>query len=172
MEDQTITLLLRLTHILGGIFWVGGALLLAGFLLPTVRATGPEGGRFMQHLMGRRRLPVFMGVAMLLTVLSGFAMYGRVAAATNGAWAGTMPGITYGLGGLAAVVGALIGMVMGGASARRMMAIGQRIGEAGGPTPEQRAEMERLQGRMALGSRLTAGLLLLSASAMAIARYL
>jgi uncharacterized membrane protein len=172
MDDQTITLLLRLIHILGGIFWVGGAFLLAGFLIPTVRATGAEGGRFMQHLAGRRRLPVFMSIAMLLTVLSGFAMYGRVAAATNGAWAGTPPGIAYGLGGLAAVLGAVVGMVLGGASARRMAAIGQRITEAGRPTPEQQAEMERLQGRMVLGSRLTAGLLLLAASAMAVARYL
>ncbi len=172
MDDQSITLLLRLIHILAGIFWVGGAFLLAGFLLPTVRATGPEGGRFMQHLAGRRRLPVYMGVAMLLTVLSGFAMYGRVAAATNGAWASTPPGIAYGLGGLAAILGAAVGMVLGGASARRMAVIGQRITEAGRPTPEQQAEMERLQGRMALGSRLTAGLLLLAASAMAVARYL
>jgi uncharacterized membrane protein len=172
MDDQTITLLLRLIHILAGIFWVGGAFLLAGFLLPTVRATGPEGGRFMQQLMGRRRLPVFMGIAMVLTVLSGFAMYGRVAAATNGAWAGTPPGIAYGLGGLAAVLGAVVGMVLGGASGRRMAAIGQRITETGRPTPEQQAEMERLQGRMALGSRLTAALLLLAASAMAVARYL
>jgi hypothetical protein len=67
---------------------VGSAVLVAGFLLPTVRATGPEGGRFMQHLMGRRRLPVYLAIAMLLTVLSGFVMYARVAAATNGAWAG------------------------------------------------------------------------------------
>jgi uncharacterized membrane protein len=172
MDDQAITLLLRLIHILGGIFWVGSAVLVAGFLLPTVRATGPEGGRFMQHLMGRRRLPVYLAIAMLLTVLSGFVMYARVAAATNGAWAGTPPGIAYGLGGLAAVLGAVTGMVMGGASARRMAAIGQRITETGRPTPEQQAEMERLQGRMALGSRLTAGLLVISAGAMAIARYL
>jgi hypothetical protein len=109
---------------------------------------------------------------MLLTVLSGFVMYARVAAATNGAWAGTPPGIAYGLGGLAAILGAVTGMVMGGASARRMAAIGQRITETGRPTPEQQAEMERLQGRMALGSRLTAGLLVISAGAMAIARYL
>jgi uncharacterized membrane protein len=172
MDDQAITLLLRLIHILAGIFWVGSALLVAGFLLPTVRATGPEGGRFIQHLMVRRRLSVYLAIAMLLTVLSGFAMYARVSAATNGAWAGTPPGIAYGFGGLAAVLGAVIGMVMGGASARRMAAIGQRITEAGIPTPEQQAEMERLQGRMALGSRLTAGLLLLSAAAMAVARYL
>jgi uncharacterized membrane protein len=54
-----MTLLLRLIHILAGVFWVGAIFLIAGFLLPTARAMGREGGRFMQHLMLQRRLPVF-----------------------------------------------------------------------------------------------------------------
>jgi hypothetical protein len=69
MNDQTVTLLLRLIHILAGIFWVGVAFLMAGFLIPTVRETGQAGGRFMEHLMLRRRLPVFLGIAMLLCMV-------------------------------------------------------------------------------------------------------
>src|SRR5688572_8996596 len=69
MSDQSLTILLRLIHILGGIFWVGTMMLLAAFLIPTVRATGREGGKFMEHLMQQRRLRVYLGVAMLLTVL-------------------------------------------------------------------------------------------------------
>jgi uncharacterized membrane protein len=172
MDDQTITLLLRLIHILFGIFWVGVVLFIAGFLAPTARATGRDGGVFMQHLMQKRRLPVYLGIAMLLTVLSGFVMYGRLAAATNGAWAGTPPGIAYGVGGLAAILGAVAGMAISGSAARRMATVGQAVSQAGKPTPEQQAEMMRLQGRMALGSRLTAALLLVAASAMAVARYL
>src|SRR2546421_472456 len=45
MDNGTMTLLLRLTHILAGVFWVGAIFLIAGFLLPTARATGREGGR-------------------------------------------------------------------------------------------------------------------------------
>jgi len=124
MNDQTITLLLRLVHILAGIFWVGAIFLIAGFLLPTMRATGREGGRFMQHLMQQRRLPIFLAIAMLLTVLSGFTLYGRLVSATHGAWAGTPPGIAYGVGDLAAILGALVGMAVSGSAARRMAAIG------------------------------------------------
>ena len=40
MDERTVTLLLRLIHILAGIFWVGAIILIAGFLLPTARATG------------------------------------------------------------------------------------------------------------------------------------
>jgi len=86
MDANSTTIVLRLIHILAGTFWVGAIFLLAGFLVPTARSSGPEGGRFMQQLMLRRRLPVFLGVAMLLTVLSGLVMYVRVTAATHGAW--------------------------------------------------------------------------------------
>jgi uncharacterized membrane protein len=172
MDDQTITLLLRLIHILAGIFWVGAIFLIAGFLLPTARATGRDGGRFMQHLMLQRRLPVFLAIAMLLTVLSGFAMYGRLVAATNGAWAGTPPAMAYGAGGLAAILGALVGGLVSGRAARRMAAIGQSATQKGGPSAEEQAEMERLQKRMALGSWLVAAFLAFSAGTMAVARYL
>ena len=140
MTDQTITLLLRLIHILAGIFWVGTIFLVAGFLLP-----------------------VFLGIAMVLTVLSGFTMYGRLVAATNGAWASTPPAMAYGAGGLAAILGALVGALVSGRAARRMAAIGQSAAQKGGPSAEEQAQMERLQGRMALGSRLVAGFLAFSA---------
>jgi hypothetical protein len=52
-----------------------------------------------------------------------------------------------------------------------MGVIGQTVGP-GGPSPEQRAEMGRLQARIALGSKLTAMFLAIAAGSMAIARYL
>jgi hypothetical protein len=172
VDDRTITLLLRLVHILAGIFWVGAIFLIAGFLLPTLRATGREGGRFIQHLMQQRKLPVYLAVAGLLTVLSGFTLYARMVSATHGAWAGTAPGMAYGLGGLSAIIGALVGTLVSGSAARRMAGIGQRAAQAGGPSADQQAEIERLQRRMLLGSRLVAVFLGLAAATMAVGRYL
>jgi uncharacterized membrane protein len=172
MDDRTITLLLRLIHILAGVFWVGAIFVIAGFLLPTARATGREGGRFMQHLMLQRRLPIFLAIAALHTVFSGFTLYGRLVSATHGAWAGTPPGMAYGVGGLAAILGALVGMVVSGPAARRMAALGLRGAGEGAPSAAQQAEIERLQGRLVLGSRLVAGFLAVAAGAMAVARYL
>jgi uncharacterized membrane protein len=172
MDDRALTLLLRLIHILAGVFWAGSAFFLAGFLIPTVRETGPEGGRVMGYLVARRRLPVFIGIAVLLTVLSGLTMYARTAAATHGTWTGTAPGIAYGVGGLAAILGAVVGMGISGAAARRMAAIGQRVAEAGKPSPEQQAEIQGLQRRMLLGARIAAGLIAVAVVAMATARYL
>jgi uncharacterized membrane protein len=170
MDDRSITIMLRLIHFLAGIFWVGSAFLMAGFLVPAVQQTGREGGRFIQHLMLQRKLPIYLGIAMLLTILSGLTLYVRMAAATHGSWAGSGPGITYGIGGLAAILGAIVGSLYSGSAGRRMAAIGQSIGPAG-PSPEQQAEISRLQARIGRGSRITAALLALAAGAMAIGRY-
>ena len=171
MDDRSITIILRLIHILAGVFWAGTAFLIAGFLVPTMRATGREGGVFIQHLMQTRRLQMFLGIAMLLTVLSGVTMYARLASATHGAWAGTAPGIAYGVGAVAAIVGGVAGAFVGSSAGRRLAAIGASIG-AGGPSPEQQTEMGRLQARIRLGTRVAAGLLAIAAGAMAVARYL
>jgi uncharacterized membrane protein len=171
MDERALTIVLRLIHILGGIFWVGTMILLAGFLLPTVRALGPNGGRFMQQLMRQQRLQLYLGIAMLLTVLSGITLYARMAAATHGAWAGSTPGIAYGVGAVAAILAAAIGGAVGGSAGRKMLAVGQAIGP-GGPSAEQQAELARLQTRMTRGARLAATFLVVSASAMAVARYL
>ena len=171
MDAPTLTIVLRLIHILGGIFWVGAMIMLAAFLLPTARATGPEGGRFMQYLMRQRRLQLYLGSAMLLTILSGVVMYARMAAATHGAWAGSRPGMVYGVGAVAAILAAAIGGAIGSSAGRKMLAVGQTIGPAG-PSAQQQAELARLQARMAMGARLAAGLLVVAAGAMAVARYL
>jgi hypothetical protein len=171
MDGSTLTLTLRLIHILAGIFWVGTAILIAWFLVPTMRATSREGGAFMQHLMQRRGLQVFLLLAMVLTVLSGLAMYARLAAATHGSWASTAPGIAYGVGAVAAILGGATGALISGSAGRRLGAIGENIGPSG-PSIEQQTEMVRLQGRIGLGTRASAVLLVIAAAAMAVARYL
>src|SRR5205823_6318157 len=82
---------LRLLHIVAGVFWVGSAVFVGLFLLPTARAAGPEGGRFMARLM-QRTGPV-LGIAMLLTIVPGFIMYGRLSAGFNRAWVTSRPGL-------------------------------------------------------------------------------
>jgi hypothetical protein len=49
--------------------------------------------------------------------------------------------------------------------------MGQAIG-SGVPSAEQQAEMAKLQARIALGTKLSAALLLVAAGAMSVARYL
>ena len=170
--DQTLTLVLRFVHIVGGVFWVGAVFLMVGFVFPTVRETGQTGGRFMQEMMQKRRLSVFMNSAAGLTMLSGFIMYGRLIAATDGAWGRTRAAMVFGIGGLATIIAAIIGGAVVGRGGQRLGKLAATIQASGAPpSPEQSAEMVRLQARMGTAMRIVAGLLLIAVTAMATARY-
>ena len=68
-------LILRLFHIIPGIFWVGGSLILTLFLAPTVRATAPEGGKVMGHMVLKTSFVRAVSAAAGLTVHSGILLY-------------------------------------------------------------------------------------------------
>jgi hypothetical protein len=53
----------------------------------------------------------------------------------------------------------------------RMLAVGRAAAEAGGPTPEQTAEIGGIQGRLKVFARASLALLALTVFAMATARY-
>ena len=48
-----VMIFLRLIHILAGIFWAGGAITTAGFILPTVSAIGPRAAGLCSDLLGQ-----------------------------------------------------------------------------------------------------------------------
>src|SRR2546427_10372809 len=94
---------LRLIHILSGIFWVGTTFFLVGFLQPVVAQSGPEGGRFAQRLMSQKRFQAAMSVAAGLTNLAGLALYGRVSPGFPHPWVTSGPRVVPAPGGPAAV---------------------------------------------------------------------
>ena len=164
---------LRVIHILAGVFWAGGAMVAAWFILPAQRAIGQPGMAFMQQLMFKQRLRVFVLGAMVLTLLSGLGMYARLSMITHGAWASSRMGIVISIGAVAAIIAGGIGGGVVSSIGKKMMALGGAI-QAGGGTPSdaQRTEMQALQVRMMGAYRLTAGLLVVAIAAMASARYL
>ena len=66
----TLIILLRIIHIFGGAFWIGVGLFNIGFLIPTIKATGPEGQKVMQHLTQKTRFQTMVYTAATLTNLS------------------------------------------------------------------------------------------------------
>ena len=170
--DQTVTLVLRFIHIVGGVFWVGAVFLMVGFIFPTVRNTGPQGGRFMQELMQRRRLSVFMNAAAGLTMLSGSYCMGAFSPRRTVA------------GGYTRWNDVRDRRIGNGdrrdhrrldrrRSGQRLAKLGETVHASGGPpSTEQAAEMGRLQTRMGKAMRAVAVLLLIAVTSMATARYL
>src|SRR5688500_18967035 len=95
---------LRRIHSVSGDFWAGTVMVIAWCLLPTAQALGQPGGAFMQRLMFQQRLGTFMLGSMLLTILSGIAMYAWMAMETNGMWARSKMGMVIGVGAIAAII--------------------------------------------------------------------
>jgi uncharacterized membrane protein len=161
-----LMLFYRYVHIFSAIFWVGTTLFMVAFLEPTIKALGPEGGKFMQKLTGGTRFSLVMGLAGWLTVLSGLLMYSPVTGSFN-------PGIMFEsrlvltLGAVAGFAAGIVGTAMQGRSSGRLLALGKEIAAQGGPpSPEQAAEMGALQATIRRGSRLTAVLMVLAVFGM------
>jgi uncharacterized membrane protein len=175
MDVRLLMIVLRLIHILSGIFWLGAILVMTGFLLPAVRASGGEGARFMSHVMQQRRLQTYVLVAMVLTILAGLAMFGVLSSGGNGVWARSRMGMVLGIGAVLAIVASAAGSMISGPAARKLAVVAQRMQQpqtgGGAPNPADVAEMRALQTRLERIGRLVATLLLLSAATMAVARY-
>lgn len=164
---------LRLLHVITGVFWAGAVFFAVSFLFPSIRDAGPGGNAVARQLIGVRQYPKKIFIIALIAVISGFALYAQNVSMSDGAFARSRAGMVYGLGGVAAVLTLVAGMVIMTPTSTKMGALGAAIQAGGGtPSPEQAAEMARLQAKMTMGSRIAATLLLVVVITMAIARYM
>ena len=164
--------ILRIIHIVGGVFWVGSALFGALLLAPALRAVGPGAGPVMNQLVKVRKMPVLMMTSGIATMIAGIWLLMIDSAGQPGVWMRSGTGRTFAIGGAMAIVAFLLGMAVNMQVSKRLAAIGAAAGARGGPpTPEEQAEVQRLQGRMSVASQAVTLLLVLATSAMAIARY-
>jgi hypothetical protein len=165
-------ILLRLIHIVIGVAWAGSVIFVAMFLLPAIKATGPNGGTVMSYLTQVKRLPAYMMGGVILTILSGIALYWNDSDGFSTQWMASGPGRTFAFGGAMGIIVAILGGAVNAPTARRMGELGAEIKAAGGPPTEvQVAEIQRLQGRLTKAMRAAAALLTLALIAMAVARY-
>ena len=163
---------LRLIHIILGVFWAGGAISVAFFILPAQRAIGQPGMLFVRQLMMGQKFRSYMIGAAVLTILSGLTMYIRYAMA-GGGWMQTTNAMILGVGAITAIIAAGIGIGYTGTLGKRMLELGGQIQASGGPpTDAQKAEMESLQRKMQSAFRAVAILLIVTVAAMASARYM
>lgn len=162
-------LILRVIHILGGVFWAGWAFILAGFLEPAVDAAGPAGGEFQKALVQKTRIMPVMIAAPLLTILTGILLYWETSGGFSLAWIASGNGLALTIGGLAAIVAFVAGMVINRPTAERIGALGREMQASGGPpTPEQQAEMQVLQERLSRAGAVGAVLMLVAVIGMAL----
>jgi uncharacterized membrane protein len=173
MHDTSIFLLARFVHVVTGVAWAGAVIFIAWVLLPAIRATGPTGGALMQQLVRVQRLPVYLMLLAILTILSGLTLFWLDARAFGEAWLHTGPGRTFSAGGALAILAAILGMVVNTPTAKKMgVLIGSIQATGRPPSPEQAAEIGLLQNRLYRATQVAAVVILLAVICMGVARYI
>jgi len=163
---------LRLIHIVSAIVWAGGVIYLALFIVPTVKALGPDGGKFMQQLSQTNKMPVVMTLAGTFTVVGGILLIERLSGGFTAGWFGTQHGIVISIGATFAIIAYCIGLFVNKPTVERIAKIGKEAASKGGPpSPEQMAQLQKLRTRLFSAVNATAWLVLGAAVAMSIARY-
>jgi len=140
---------LRFTHILAGTFWVGAAVVTTAFLMPTARAFGPEGGKFVQFILGKQRMSKTISLSAILTTLAGSALYWITSGGLQTAWIFSPAGSIFTIGSITGILAAILGGVVTAPTATRMEALSKKMQSAGAPPkPEQLAQLQELQKRL------------------------
>lgn len=166
-------LLLRLLHIVLGALWVGIAVFLPFYLMPSLGEAGPESAGKVMAGLQKRNVPVLLPIAALLTLVSGFLLYWKVSAGFTPDFMGSPTGIALGTGGLLATVAFVIGVAVARPSMIRVATLSQQLRAASeADRPQLLATIEGLRRRGAVSGQVVAVLLLLTLALMAVARYL
>lgn len=159
--------LLRIVHIVGGVFWVGGTLMMTFFIAPTVGATADSGQKFISHLMGNLKFSQRMSAAAGLTVLAGFLLYWHDASGSS-LWVSSSAGRGFGIGAAFAIVGFVFGILIG-RTTKAMAQLGAQF--QGKPTDEQMTQMQKFRSQQMTYSYTASVALIIALIFMAIARY-
>lgn len=170
---MSIALVLRLIHIVLGVFWAGTLFFLVLFLAPALGRVGPDAGKVMVQ-MNRARFFEIMPLAALITILSGLWLMWILSDGFDAAFFSSRWGLTLTVGGSCALLAFLIGTVVMRTATLRLLALAPRMAAAA--SDEERsalgAQMEALRRRSRTSSLWVAALLLVAVASMAAARYL
>ena len=165
-------LALRAIHVLCGVFWVGGGLYATLFTVPAITMAGPAAAPIFAELQ-RRKLFTVVPLAALATMLSGLRLLWIVSGGYQWSYFQTLHGATYGLAGLASIVGFLLALLVSRPASLRLGALMAAMATMG-PTERAAAETQArgLKRQASLGTGLAVGLVVVATLGMALGRYL
>jgi uncharacterized membrane protein len=165
--NNWLMVVLRLTHVLSGVFWAGATIVFASHVTPSVKATGAEGQKFMQHVAGKSSLSLWLTIAAILAALSGTIMY-----FVN--WLGnhSSQGNTLILGMLFGWVAFFHGLFAQRRTILKLQKMGEKVAASGGPpSPEEAQTMGNLSDRISRNGVILAYLLALTVVLMGVFQY-
>ena len=161
-------IILRLLHIVFGVFWAGSAIFFALILQPKLAKLGPAiQGPVMAAIIPLVTRTVL--VSAFITIAAGITLALRLRWGNLDAFYNTGWGIAIMIG-FVAGMGAISSGITQTVLAHRMIALGGII-QGRPPTPEEAAEMQHLSARLPRVVRSTAVLVIFAIGAMSSARF-
>lgn len=169
---EPLFLLARVLHVLLGVFWAGTLIFNAIFLLPSMRDAGPDAAKVAAGL-SRRRFIDIMPVLALVTILTGLYLYWHASSGFSPAYMHSSIGMTYGLGGISAIIALGFGVGILRPSMKRASSLTQAMSTMQ-PDDAARtsAEVQALRAKIGKIGVIVAWLLGFTVVTMALARYI
>ena len=170
---DALMIVMRLLHVVLGVFWAGALFFMAWFLIPSVGEAGPDGAKVVQALQ-RRGIMTVLPIAAITTILSGLVLMWRVSAGFQPEWSRSPTGMALGIGAVAAIVGFGIGLGVMRPAQMKAGALAETLATLTDPGARgtRMAEIQALRLRSGKAARWVAALLVISVATMAVARYL
>jgi uncharacterized membrane protein len=161
-----VLIVLRLIHIVAGVIWVGGGILMAVVIGPALAKMGDDGSKFMRALTADRRFTILFPAAAVTTTVAGLLLFatGPQNRLSNAGFIVLIIGSLAGIG-AAGHGGAVLGRL--GAA---FMALADKVAQ--NPTPETRAELQAFSAKYTRHLNISVGMMLVAVIGMSLARYL
>lgn len=166
---DTLTFVLRLSHILFGILWAGTVFFTTIFLLPRLRRLGPN----IRNAVLNSLMPVVTPIMML----SCLVVIGTGVSLTLMVWSSldtlltTTSGWVLLVGFLATLAAAVLGFGVLAPTGMRLSQLNKTI-EGRDPHPDETTELNRLNARIETFDRMNFIFMLIAVSTMGFLRYL
>jgi hypothetical protein len=171
MSDQTYIIILRLLHIVFGVYWAGSVIFFALFLIPAIKLSGPEGTKVMQNI-GKTGYPIAAMVSAIITIVAGFLLIWKLSGGFEPAWFKSWYARTLTTGAAMAFIAFIIGFTVARPAAARINKISLTIAKQGGPpNPDQMNELMALRKKIFTATKYIAILLVVAIVGMSIFRY-
>src|SRR5919109_4503056 len=149
---NALIVVLRLVHIISGVYWAGTIFFFVTFLEPSLRSLGPDGGKVMIRFFERGYLKLLPIVA-VITMLSGLWLLWIASGGFNSSYMGSRIGMALSTGGGLAIAAFIVGMIVMRPAAARIGDIARKLPQE--PDEAARnalmAEMGELRVRSVLG---------------------
>ncbi len=172
MDSLTNLIILRFLHIVCGVFWAGAAIYLAAFVLPAVKALGPDGGKFMQQLAKTNKLPVVMTLAATTNIVAGILLLWKLSGGFQYEWMVSRHGLVLNAGVLLGIIAYLEGLLVTRPTILKINELGAKLASGVPPSQEQLQLMQTYRQRVVSANNIAAFLLAFTVISMSLVRYL